>query len=105
MMQPLMEERAVAVSAPAGVGRLGSTLGALAVGVAVLLAAFWPEARAAVSVWDASPAYGHCYLVLPMALYLMWERRSVCTGLRAHTELGWVALAIPLVLGWFAAER
>src|SRR4051812_9385072 len=104
-MQPFMEERAGAVAAPRAIGRLGLTLAAVALGVAVLAVAFWPEAAAAVSTWNASTAYGHCYLVLPMALYLLWDRRAVFAAAPPHTELAWAALAVPIALAWFAAER
>jgi exosortase A len=104
-MQPLVEERAGAVAAPRSIGQRGLVLGALAAGLAVLLAAFWPEAVAAVATWNASTAYGHCYLVLPMALYLLWERRTTIASVPPRTELAWALLALPLAAAWLAAER
>jgi exosortase A len=47
-------------------------LGALALGYL-----FWQEIVGAYRVWLGSTAYSHCFLVLPVALYLIWERRSV----------------------------
>ncbi|HEY1505985.1 MAG TPA: exosortase A [Stellaceae bacterium] len=49
-----------------------SALGALALGYL-----FWQEIDGAYRVWLGSTAYGHCFLVLPVALYLIWERRGV----------------------------
>jgi exosortase A len=78
---------------------------ALAVGCAVLVGLFLPEQLAAVRVWDSSSAYGHCWLVLPVAAWLAWDRRH---ALVAETAVPWRAgalLAIPLALLWLAAER
>ena len=57
---------------------------ALAVGTVVLALLFLPEGRAAVGVWLASTAYGHCFLVLPMAMYLAWDRRESVRGIAAR---------------------
>ncbi len=79
--------------------------GVLAVGVAALGALFFPEVQAAVSVWLASTAYGHCFLILPMALYLAWDRREALAGLQAQPSLRFALLAVPVAGAWFAAER
>ena len=79
--------------------------GVLTVGVAVLGALFFPEVQAAVSVWLASTAYGHCFLILPMALYLAWDRREALAGLQAQPSLRFALLAVPVAGAWFAAER
>ena len=36
---------------------------------------FSAEAAAAVRVWNASTAYNHCWLVMPIAAWLAWIRR------------------------------
>ena len=77
----------------------------LVAGLALLAALFWPEARAAVGVWYESTAYSHCFFVLPIALFLAWERRAAWGSVPVRPA-PWAALAaVPLVLGWFAAER
>jgi exosortase A len=76
---------------------------AIVLGVAVLAAAFWQETIAAVSVWESSTAYGHCFLVLPIVLWLLWERRDIFQALPPRPAL-WPALpAIPLVAVWLVA--
>jgi exosortase A len=77
----------------------------LGVGVAATLAIFWPECQAAVHVWMESTAYGHCFLVLPITLYLLWDRRDSLRGLVPRPTLFFAILAVPLSLGWLAAER
>ena len=78
---------------------------ALGLGALLLGLMFHTEVQAAVAVWYDSTAYSHCFLVLPIAVYLGWERRKLLVGLAAR-PVGWVALgAIPLGLAWLVAER
>lgn len=78
---------------------------ALAVGTVVLALLFLPEGRAAVGVWLASTAYGHCFLVLPMAMYLAWDRRESVRGIAARPTLAYTPLILPVMAAWFVAER
>lgn len=78
---------------------------ALAAGLAILGHVFLPEIEAAVSTWQRSAAYNHCWLVLPVALWLAWTRRQRLVGvLPAPTPLA----ALPALgagLAWLLAER
>jgi exosortase A len=77
----------------------------LGLAVLALEGLFHAETAAAITVWDTSTAYGHCYLVLPIALYLAWERRAAFTGL-VPRPVPWLALlALPAAGVWFAADR
>ena len=78
---------------------------ALCLGIAALGVLFFPEGRAAVGVWIASTAYGHCFLILPMAAYLAWERRASFMDLPAEPEARLALLALPVAASWFAADR
>ncbi len=78
---------------------------ALTGGLGVLVGLFWPECRAAVSVWIASTAYGHCFLVAPISAYLIWERRESLRGLVPQITPAYALLGLPLPLAWLAAER
>lgn len=101
-----MSTTAPAMTAPvAPWRRLGLTLPVLAVGVALILVLFQREVLAAIRVWNTSTAYGHCYFVLPIALYLAWDRRFATIGVPVR-PWPWAALAaIPLGVAWIAAER
>jgi exosortase A len=70
---------------------------------AILCILFRPEIAAAVTVWNESTAYGHCWLVLPIVAWLLWERRAVLeAGTPAPTP--WPVLAaIPLAVFWAAS--
>ncbi len=85
--------------------RLSAALPALGLGLVLLGMAFHREAAAAVSVWSVSTAYNHCFLVLPIAAWLAWERRERVAAV-ALRPLPWAALlAAPLAIAWLAAER
>src|SRR5476649_2332503 len=80
---------------------------ALPLGVALLLlgALFNKEVQAAVQTWDASTAYNHCFLVIPIALYLLWERRCDLVGITPRPLPVAVLLGLPLTLIWLVSER
>lgn len=82
-----------------------TVLAALAAGLIFLSVLFLPEARSAIEVWNASTAYSHCYLVLPMTLYLLWERRSVLRQVSAKPDPLVALAAFPIATVWLAAER
>lgn len=75
----------------------------LLAGTVLLLALFAPEAGAAVHVWDTSTAYGHCWLVLPLALWLGWDRRYAILAARARPWPVIGLLTLPLAALWLAA--
>lgn len=76
----------------------------LALGLAVLAALFAAEGAAAVHVWNTSTAYGHCWLVLPLAAWLAWDRRFTVAGLAPRPVAAPALLAVPLIVAWLAAD-
>ena len=84
---------------------LRATAPALLLGLTLLGLVFWQEAAAAVSVWSSSTAYNHCYLVLPIAAWLVYDRRHWLPGISARPQ-PWIALAaLPAAAAWLVAER
>ena len=77
-------------------------------GVALLFAAlalgglFWREILGAWRVWVASPTYNHCFLVLPVALYLIWDRRATL-NVPPRADFRVLALLPLLSLAWLGA--
>ena len=100
-----MRQSAVQEQIHGDVGGRQSVLFAIVVGLGLLAAIFLREIDAAVEVWNASTAYSHCYLVLPMALYLLWERREILTRSTERPELVWAWLGVPVSMAWLCAER
>jgi exosortase A len=54
--------------------RHGAVLGAL---IALTLVIFQDAVSAAAKVWWVSPTYSHCFLIVPIVLWLIWEKRPV----------------------------
>ncbi len=78
---------------------------ALAVGTVLLGLLFHAECAAAVRVWMESTAYGHCFLIAPMAAYLAWDRRQTLRGMAPQPWPAAALLGVPIALGWMAADR
>ena len=106
MSAPALEDAAptaISIDAPAREWRragLAASLGAL-----LLCALFHQEVLAAIRTWNDSTAYNHCFLVIPIALYLLWDRRSDLAGLLPRPAPTAILLGLPLAAVWLAAER
>jgi len=79
-------------------------LGVLAALIVLILVEFQFEVVNAVVVWWVYPTYSHCFLIIPISLWLIWEKRDeLGASLPSVTAKG--LLAIPFVLlFWFAAK-
>jgi exosortase A len=66
---------------------------------------FFPEIAAALQVWETSTAYNHCWLILPIAAWLAWQRRDRLAFLAPGPDWRLALLAIPGGLAWLSAER
>ena len=66
--------------------------------------AYFATARSIVEIWDSSGTFTHGYVILPISLWLVWQRRAVIAQLPAAPY--WPAL-LPLAAcgaGWLLAE-
>lgn len=78
---------------------------ALGAGVLVLLILFNREVAAAIRVWVDSTAYNHCFLIIPIVAYLLWDRRALLLSATPVPTL-WVGFAaLPVMMVWLLAER
>jgi exosortase A len=77
----------------------------LIVGLAGMGFVFRTEVQAALHTWTISTAYNHCALVIPIALWLIWDRRETLTGLFPVPIPSVALLSFPIGLVWLAAER
>jgi exosortase A len=81
------------------------TVPVLVVGLLLFGVLFHTEVAAAVGVWSDSTAYNHCFLVIPIVAYLLWDRRDRL-ALAMPIPNAWFALAaIPVSIVWLLAER
>src|SRR5438874_614939 len=78
---------------------------ALAMGLSSLGFVFWPEIASAIEVWIGSKTFNHCFLIIPVAAYLAWQRRAAIFA-TSPEPMPWIALtALPVVVCWLLAER
>ena len=77
----------------------------LTLGLLLLGALFNREVVVAVQTWDASTAYNHCFLIIPIALFLLWDRRVDLIGITARPMPAALLFGLPLMLAWLVAER
>lgn len=76
----------------------------LATGLLALGLLFHAEVGAAVSTWLDSTAYNHCFLIIPIVAFMIWERRDTLRGLTMAPLPYAAVLALPFCLGWLAAR-
>jgi exosortase A len=62
----------------------------------VFAVVFQHEITGAVQVWIGSTAYNHCFLILPLIGFLLWERRAVIASVLPRPAL-WPLLLMPLL--------
>jgi len=74
--------------------------GVLFISLAALAAIFWREAAGAVAVWIQSPTFNHGFLILPIALYMMWTRRDGAAALPSRPAVWATLLILPLSFLW-----
>jgi exosortase A len=72
--------------------------------LAVLSAIFWHETAGAVQVWIVSPTFNHCFLILPIALFMMWERRRNVAEIERRPALAAAGLILLLSFAWLLAH-
>jgi exosortase A len=69
---------------------------AIAAAGAVFGLVFHHDMAAAVTVWLGSTAYNHCFLILPLVGFLLWDRRVVLSA-ATPSPIFWPLLAMPLL--------
>jgi exosortase A len=64
---------------------------------------FFQDMAAAVQVWSYSTAYNHCFLILPLVGFLLWERRAVFASASPVPAFWPLALMPVLSAVWLVA--
>lgn len=73
---------------------------ALAVSLVLLGLVFAPDIKAAVTVWWIYPAYSHCFLIIPISAWLIWEKRGALRTAIPSSSPWLLAAALPVLLFW-----
>ncbi len=81
------------------------TVPVLSLALVALGLLFGAEVVAAVRVWLASTAYNHCFLVIPIAAFLAYDRRDRLAGVPVRSWPWAALLVLPLAAAWLVAER
>jgi exosortase A len=62
--------------------------------IVVILAIHWPTVESIVAIWSRSETFAHGFLIVPIVLVLIWQRRRVLAALTPSPDvLGLVLLA------------
>ena len=84
--------------------RLRPALLALTATLLVLGLLFHQETTSAIHIWNTSTAYGHCWLVLPIAAWLAYERRFESAAETIRPAFWPALLGLPLAALWLAGD-
>lgn len=84
--------------------RFPAVLVLLGLALAAPLVAYTGTARSVVAIWNSSNTFAHGYAIVPVTLWLVWQRRSQLAALALAPY--WPALVLLALLGsaWFAAD-
>ncbi|WP_199610874.1 exosortase A [Flocculibacter collagenilyticus] len=58
---------------------------------------FYPTIESAVLIWQRSDTFAHCFLILPISAYLIWQKQQVLSYTQSKPNF-WVSIPIVLVL-------
>lgn len=82
----------------------GRSLVALAGAWVLVLVLFWDTASNMVAIWYRSETFNHCFLVLPISLWLVWRQRAQLAAMTPHPS-PWVLVAIAgAVFAWLLGD-
>src|SRR5678816_1574240 len=72
--------------------------------VASISIVLWPTTRSMVEIWKHSSAYGHCYLVIPVAVWMAWRESSALASVPLSPF--WLGLVVIAAIGfvWLLGE-
>ncbi|HEX4159695.1 MAG TPA: exosortase A [Rhizomicrobium sp.] len=86
-------------------GKLAATGGAGVVIALLTSGVLYPnEALGAVRVWIDSPTFNHCFLVLPISLFMIWQRRDALSDANIVPDWRAVIAILTLSVLWLAAS-
>ncbi len=84
--------------------RWRATLIACGVTFFALLALFWPTAQGMVYIWYNFETYTHGFLILPISLWLIWQKRDHLAAFTPQPTAGFLVLAVGALLIWSLAR-
>ena len=79
-------------------------LAGLAAVLILILIEFHHAVLAAVTVWVVSPTYSHCFLIIPIVAWLIWEKRQILREMSPKIELRALLMIVPLLIIWWFGQ-
>ena len=70
----------------------------------IVLILLWDTAASAVMKWYTSGTFNHCFLILPISIYLVYERRSQLENMKPTPCYWGLAILIAVGFGWFLGQ-
>jgi len=72
--------------------------------VIIFMATYWPTLVNIVSIWWKSRTFNHGFVILPISLYLIWEKKEcLLQQIPQPSRLAWIAL-FGFVIIWIVAD-
>jgi exosortase A len=78
-------------------------LGLLLLTWAAIAALLQPTLMSMVSIWERSETYAHGYVILPIALWLIWRDRHRLSTIETRPDPRALILVLPLLVLWLTA--
>src|SRR5437763_12444788 len=94
----------IALAAQEGKAQWAWHLGALGALIVLILAVFRFEVVNAVEVWWLYPTYSHCFLIIPIAGWLIWEKREQLSQMTPAIAPQMLLAVPPLLLLWLVGK-
>src|SRR5205085_9364279 len=104
---PPLPVQPIVTTAPRSQTRLSNqaaAIGAVALFACVVVALYWRTSASIVAIWLRSETFTHGYVVVPIALWLVWRRRDALAQIPAQPW--WPPLAVVAAAGalWLVAS-
>lgn len=68
------------------------------------IAIFWDTLASMVNMWMISDTFAHAFLILPISIFLIWEKRYDFFALEKHTNYLFVLILALLIIGWILGD-
>ncbi|MFN3594424.1 MAG: archaeosortase/exosortase family protein, partial [Thiobacillaceae bacterium] len=78
-------------------------LGLLGLTWAAITLLFLPTAQSMVAIWERSETYAHGYVILPIALWLVWRDRQRLATVETRPDARALIAVVGLLLLWLVA--
>ncbi len=99
-----MSTEAPSVPAALTTGSWPVALTAFVIGLGVLFAGYWQTFLSMVQIWQRSETFAHGFLIFPISLYLIWQRRRELAAVLPYPEWWGILVLSGLGFAWLLAN-